>query len=286
MINQHQLFELFDKRIFERVVLTPPFRLPAQMPNEACFYYAVEGESHFRTAQGQFSIEAEEAVVLKCGNYLTDWFASNQAKTCEIIAVHFYPEVLKKIYDKELPDFMLKVNEIAPLPLKKRKSNELIQNYITSLQFYFENEQLVSDELLRLKLKELILLLAKTDNAGLISDLIASMFSPTEFSIKEVVEANLYSNLSIEEFAHLASRSVSTFKREFAKVYKQSPARYIKEKKLKRAAELLVKTNQRISDVAFNSGFVEVAHFSKSFLIHFGISPTNYRVNHRDKSLT
>jgi len=38
-------FAYLRKKIFERVVLTPPFRLPAQMPNEACFYYAVQGAS-------------------------------------------------------------------------------------------------------------------------------------------------------------------------------------------------------------------------------------------------
>ncbi|NQU86595.1 MAG: hypothetical protein HQ541_12615 [Mariniphaga sp.] len=107
MINKHQYFELFEKSIFERVVLTPPFKLPTQMPNEACFYYAVNGDSHFRTPTKQITIHTEEAIVLKCGNYLTEWFATNNSETCEVIAVHFYPEVLKKVYDKELPGFFI-----------------------------------------------------------------------------------------------------------------------------------------------------------------------------------
>jgi AraC-like DNA-binding protein len=279
MINQHQRFELFEKGIFERVVLTPPFKLPTQMPNEACFYYAVNGDSHFKTPAKPITIHTEEAIVLKCGNYLTEWISTNEANTCEVIAVHFYPEVLKKIYDKELPNFLNEVDNISPLILEKTKANELIKNYIASLHFYFENEELVSDELIKLKLKELILLLAKTDNAESITKLLASLFSPTEYSLKEVIESNLYSNLSIEDFAHLTNLSVSTFKREFTKTYKQSPARYIKEQKLNRAAELLRKTNQRISDIAFDCGFIEVAHFSRSFQKHFGISPSNYRLN-------
>lgn len=279
MINEHQQFELFEKKIFERVVLTPPFKLPTQMPNEACFYYAVNGNSHFRTPTKQITIQAEEAVVLKCGNYLTEWFSNNESETCEIVAVHFYPEVLKKVYDKELPNFLAEVDRISPIPLQKTKSDDLLKNYVSSLQFYFENEELVSDELLKLKLKELILLLAKTDNAQSIAKLIASMFSPSEFSLKEVVESNIYSNLSIDEFANLANLSVSTFKREFSRTYKQSPARYIKKQKLIRASELLKKTNQRISDIAFNCGFTEVAHFSHSFQQQFGISPSNYRLS-------
>jgi AraC-like DNA-binding protein len=279
MIKQHQHFELFEKNIIERVVLTPPFRFPARMPNEACFYYAVNGDSHFKTPLGSITIQSEEALVLKCGNYLNEWIETNNASTCEIIAVHFYPEVLKKIYDKELPDFLSKVETISPIMLEKTKVDKLIKNYIASLQFYFENEELISDELIKIKLKELILLLAKTNDAQTMSDLLASLFSAAEYSIKEVVESNLYSSISIEDLAHLSNTSVSTFKREFVKTYNQSPARYIKEQKLKRAAELLKKTHQRVSDIAFDCGFTEVAHFSRSFQKHFGISPTNYRLN-------
>lgn len=284
MINQHQRFELFNKNIFERVVLTPPFKLPSQMPNEACFYYAVNGESHFRSTTHQLTIKAEEAVVLKCGNYLAEWFANNESESCEVIAVHFYPEVLKKVYDRELPDFLNKVDKITPIPLAKTKSDDLLKNYISSLQFYFENEELVSDELKLLKLKELILLLAKTDNANTIHQLIAGLFTPTQYSFKEIIEANIYANITIDEMANLANMSVSTFKREFTKVYSDSPARYIKERKLLRAAELLSKTTQRISDIAFNCGFSEVAHFSRSFQQHYGISPTNYRTENAQLS--
>lgn len=249
------------------------------MPNEACFYYAVNGETHLRTPTQQITIQSEDALVLNCGNYLAEWFSTNESETCEVIAVHFYPEVLKKIYDKELPGFLKEVDKITPIAPQKTKAGELIKNYISSLQFYFENEELISDELLRIKLKELILLLAKTDNAKGITQLLASLFSPATYSLKEVVESHIYTNLTIEDFALLANVSVSTFKREFTKIYQQSPARYIKEQKLKRAAELLKKTNQRISNIAFDCGFTEVAHFSSSFQKHFGISPKNYRLN-------
>jgi AraC family transcriptional regulator, exoenzyme S synthesis regulatory protein ExsA len=279
MIKQHQQFGLYNKRIFERVVLTPPARLLASMPNEACFYYAVKGNSRFRTPTQQIALEAEEALVLKCGNYFTEWLESNKDEYCEVIAVHFYPEVLRKIYDKELPDFLTEVGRIEPMLLNKSKADELLTNYVSSLQFYFQNEELVSDELLKLKVKELILLLAKTDNVEMITQLLAGLFSPTRYTLKEIIEANVYSNLSIDELAKLANISTSTFKREFTKIYQQSPGRYIKERKLSRAADLLLKTDRRISDIAFDCGFVEVAHFSRSFQKRYGVSPSNYRLN-------
>lgn len=283
MIKSHFSFDLYNKLIFEKVVLKPPMKVPGVMPNEACFLYAVEGESNIIAATDMQTIHTEEAVVMKCGSYLNDWLVNKDSETCKAIAVHFYPEVLKKLYDKELPSFFNTVKSIAPVCLEKVKASRLLKNYIDSLEFYFNNPELVSEEVLKLKLKELILLLAKTDNAMAIQNLIASLFTPTEFSLKEVVEANVYRNLSMQELAVLCNMSLSSFKREFKKVYSATPAKYLKLRKLERAAKLIAGTNQRIGEIAFNCGFTEVTHFSRVFNEQYGCSASEYRLAHSAK---
>ncbi|MEL6810860.1 MAG: AraC family transcriptional regulator [Bacteroidota bacterium] len=280
MVKEHYHFDLYDKHIFERVVLKPPLKAPGIMPNEACFIYAAEGESHVYSATEEMHLHTEEAVVMKCGNYFNEWLKTKNSDSCEAIAVHFYPEVLKKIYDKELPAFFKEVEKVKPVCIEKVKASRLLKNYIDSLMYYFNNPELVSDELLKLKLKELILLLARTDNAESIQRLIASLFTPTEYSFKELIEANVYNNLTLEELALLHNTSLSSFKREFKKVYNTSPAKYFKQRKLQRAAKLISHTNERIGEIAFNCGFTEVAHFSRSFQEQFGCSPTQYRLTH------
>ena len=277
MIKEHICFDLFNKMIFEKVILVPPFTATTVMENEACFIYAVRGRSRVYSATENKYMETKEGVVMKCGNFLNEWLETIQGEVCEAIAIHFYPEVLRKIYDKELPHFLKQVENTKPVAIQSVKASELLGNYINSLKFYFENPALVSDELLKLKLKELILLLAKTDNSNTIQQLISSLFTPTEYSFKEIMEANVYNNLTNEELALLANMSLSSFKREFEKVYQTSPAKYFKKCKLTRSAELLRLTNQRIGDIAFNCGFSEVSHFSKSFQKFFGVSPSEYR---------
>lgn len=278
MIKEHLQFQLYDKKVFERAVIEPPFRIAARMPNDACFYYLIEGCAKAIAPTNQLELMSSEGVVLQCGNYLNEYLSSNSETTyCEAIAVHFYPEVLKMIYDKEFPDFLLNVNQIQPLKIEKIKTDELLRKYIDSLQFYFSNPDMVSDELLKLKLKELILLLAKSDQADMIRTLLGSMFSREEINFKEVIEANLYNNLTIEELAILTNLSLSSFKREFTKQYNSSPAKYIKQRRLKKAAKLLQSTSLRVSDIAYDCGFQDVAHFSKVFLKEHGASPTGYR---------
>ncbi|MEO1029937.1 MAG: AraC family transcriptional regulator [Bacteroidota bacterium] len=286
MIKEHFQLTLFDKGIFERVVFKAPMTAPGIMHNEACFIYAVAGASKVFSATSEMPLHTEEAVVMKCGNYLNSWLETVDQSACEAIAIHFYPDVLKKIYDKELPDFFKSIKDLTPSCIAKVKSSTLLKNYINSLQFYFKNPELVNEELLKLKLKEIILLLIKTDTSGDMKRLLASLFTPTEYSFKELVEANIFTNLSLSELALLHGVSLSSFKREFNKVYKESPGRYFKRRKLERAAKLLLSTNERIGDIAFNCGFSEVAHFSNSFHDQFGCSPTDYRLNQNSKELT
>ncbi|MEM6346410.1 MAG: AraC family transcriptional regulator [Bacteroidota bacterium] len=279
MIQAHQQFDFHGKKIFEKVVLQPPFRLLVEMPDEACFYYIVSGHAGAITPTATIWGKANEGILLQCGNYFNDYLDAVEGETCEAVAVHLYPEILKLIYDKEFPDFLLEVNNVKPLKQPEIIRGDLMKNYVEGLRFYFENPSLLSDELIKLKLKELILLLAKTDNAETIRRLLAGLFAPAELDFKEIIEANLYNNLGLEELAHLAGLSLSSFKREFVKHYDQSPAKYIKQRKLEKAAKLLKATELRISEVAYECGFVDLAHFSKSFQQFYQISPSSYRLD-------
>ena len=130
-----------------------------------------------------------------------------------------------------------------------------------------------------MKLKEIILLLSQTRNADSVQIILSQLFSPTTFTFKQIVEANLFSQLSVEELAQQTNLSISSFKRDFAKLYNDTPASYIKNRRLEKAAELLLVSNERISEIAFDCGFNDVANFTKSFSEKYHTTPTNYRLN-------
>jgi AraC-like DNA-binding protein len=184
------------------------------------------------------------------------------------------------VYDRELP-LLLK----APQKTISNKSAEIINNdylihkYIEGLLFYFNNPALVNDDVLILKLKEIILLLSQTRNAAAIQAILSQLFSPGTYAFKQIIEAHLFSQLSVEELAGLTHLSLSSFKREFAKLYNDTPANYIKTKKLEKAAELLAASNQRITDIALECGFSDLASFTKSFHDKYNTTPTTYRLN-------
>ncbi|PKP29345.1 MAG: AraC family transcriptional regulator [Bacteroidetes bacterium HGW-Bacteroidetes-18] len=284
MIRSQKRYELFGKIIFEEVIIEAPFKIPNPMPDEACFLYMVEGQINYKTENQSISVPANEAVLLKCGNYFSQIKNSKESKNHQIVVVHFHPEILKKIYDTDLPKIFHQPNIIDQnIDLSKINNDFLIQKYIESLLFYFDNPTLINEDILVLKLKEIILLLCQTKNAPVIQQILSQLFSPTSFTFKQIIENNLYTQTTTKELAEMTNLSLSSFKREFKKNYSDSPANYLRNKKLEKAAELLLVSEERITDIAFDCGFNDLANFSTLFHDKFGCTPSSFRVNQLGK---
>lgn len=286
MIIDYYEIKAFGKSIFQRGTIQAPFRATSALikeQNSACFFYLVEGSYHSYAQDEKVALKAKEGVVKKCGNYILQYLETSKTKECEAVLIYFYPEILQEIYKNEVPEF-LRQEEVKPA-FKKVVSNELIDRYIESLLFYFENPALVDDTLAVLKLKELILLLLKTDKNSSLVELISDFFNPRVNSFKQIIESNLYHDLSVEELAYLAGLSLSSFKREFKKLYNDTPAHYIRNKKLEKAAQLLKNLETRVGDVAFECGFNDLANFSVIFQKKYGISPKNFQMSQIQKPL-
>lgn len=280
----YRKIDLFGKMLFEKAVIKPPFKKTNLLSEEACFLYIIEGAYNAVSEKEQLRVKAREAVLLKCGNYLSQIFPSEDAGQYQAVAVHFYPDILKKIFDK-VPEFLKETIAAPESGMGKLNSDVIIHKYIDSILFYFDNPELVNEEILILKLKEIILLLNQTKNAPAIRAILSNLFNPTSYSFREVINAHLFSNITINELAQLTNRSLSSFKREFTKIYQEAPATYIREKKLEKAAELMVSTELRTTEIAYDCGFSDVAHFSKTFKQKFGIPPSIYKLNQIAKSL-
>lgn len=284
MVHDYKTIDLFGKLLFETIILEPPYKKPNLMHNEACFLYILKGEYDAISETERLRVEAEQSLLMKCGNYTCNMHPSKESKTYQALAIHFYPDILMKIYENKLPDFL---SQNLPLDSGMHKLNNdlLIQKYIEGILFYFQNQELVTEEILILKLKEIILLLNQTKNAPAIRSLLSNLFNPSSHTFREIVKAHYYEPITLEELAILNNQSLSTFKREFKKIYNASPATYLRDKKLEKAEKLLLSTHLRTTDIAYECGFSNVSHFSKTFKNKHRISPTTYKLTHLDKSL-
>jgi AraC-like DNA-binding protein len=280
MIFDYKKFELYGKIVFEKAVIKPPFSKPNIMQDEACFLHILEGIGIEVSENNEERVLARESILMKCGNYVARMRSDKENGIYSAFAIHFYPDVLKTIYQNDLPKFLKdKVQNVAKMDMTKVASNLLIDKFIQEFLVYFENPNLVSSDLLELKLKEIILLLYNSQNGDAIKLILANLFSPVQYSLQQIIETHLYRNITVEELATLCNMSLSTFKREFKKAFNDNPANYIRTKKMLKAEELIKKTSLRINEIADECGFEDVSHFSNTFFKFFGKYPSVYRLD-------
>lgn len=109
----------------------------------------------------------------------------------------------------------------------------------------------------------------------------ASVEYPEE--LKRMVEhTNKGFNLSptVSDLAEMIGRSRSHVLKLFSKYIGVSPKKYIIDRQLDAARELLLSTTMPIAEVGQSVGLSDPYHFSKLFRRHVGISPTEFRQRH------
>jgi transcriptional regulator GlxA family with amidase domain len=73
--------------------------------------------------------------------------------------------------------------------------------------------------------------------------------------LEEIMQNNYTFNITVTDYAKLASKSVPTFKREFKKIFRESPAKWVLKKRLQMAAELLQNTTLSVGNITCECGF-------------------------------
>ncbi|SEB40425.1 Helix-turn-helix domain-containing protein [Tenacibaculum sp. MAR_2009_124] len=278
MIQSHQHYDLLGKVVLERVVFTPPLRLKEQMESEACLLYSIKGNSALYHVNKKYDIKSHNGVLMKCGNYFNYWQENADNSENEAVAIHLYPELIKYVYNDKIPDFLTDKSNQKDSKIQVIKSNELLKLYIEGLMIYFNNPDIVDEDLIVLKVKELLNILYKLDSNN-IRNLLHDIFNPSNVHFKNIIGNNVFEDISIEEIAHLCNLSISSFKRKFKESFNDTPASYFKNKKLEKATQLLTVSSDRILDISIDCGFSSVDSFSKSFKKKYGLSPTEFRQN-------
>lgn len=95
--------------------------------------------------------------------------------------------------------------------------------------------------------------------------------------VAEFVEANLESNLTIEELARASGLSRFHFARAFKQSTGFAPYQYVIKQRIERAKILLATKNLPIAGIGFSVGFKNQSHFTKLFRGVVGITPKAYR---------
>jgi len=94
---------------------------------------------------------------------------------------------------------------------------------------------------------------------------------------REFLEAHLAQNVSLSDLAASCSLSPSHFARSFRRATGLPPHRYLVERRVALARELLVNGSLPLADIAARCGFADQSHLTKAFRRVLGVTPGSLR---------
>jgi len=91
------------------------------------------------------------------------------------------------------------------------------------------------------------------------------------------IEARLDGRLTLTDLAAIAGLSIYHFSHSFKQTVGVGPHRYLTQRRLERAKELLQRTSQPLALIARQVGFVDESHLISLFRRDIGITPGRFR---------
>ncbi|GKX67303.1 AraC family transcriptional regulator [Inconstantimicrobium mannanitabidum] len=93
----------------------------------------------------------------------------------------------------------------------------------------------------------------------------------------QYIQQHYIGNIQLDNIAMAANISKSECCRSFKRILKITPFEYLMEYRVSKAAELLLRSNKTISNIALDVGFNGISYFGKVFKKYMNCSPSEYR---------
>lgn len=150
--------------------------------------------------------------------------------------------------------------------------NTFLKGFFDSLLPYVSNPEKLTAKIAALKTLEAIELLLQIGEVfqGFLFD----FHEPHKIDLETYMNHHYRYNIPLLSFAKLTGRSLSTFKRDFKKIFDTTPEKWLQQKRLEEAHYLISKKKQRPSDIYLEVGFENLSHFSFAFKKLYGLTPT------------
>ena len=184
------------------------------------------------------------------------------------VAMHLTTEDLKTYYATRKPAVRLQPFET----ICKFSSHPLLQSCLASLIPYFNlGEEGLPGDIAAIKINEAISILRSIDKN--VDGLLADFNEPGKINLTDFMQRHFMFNLTLDRFGYLTGRSVSTFRRDFKKLFNTTPQKWLTEKRLELAYYRLSQNHQKPVEVYLEAGFENLSHFSYAFKKQFGCAP-------------
>lgn len=270
----------FAKRFTVDELLFAEFKCPIEEKSSSVwwknnfFAHVLTGETLLKTPRQQYILKKGDSVFAKKGSVISHNHL--QEDFCELLI--FVPDnFIKSVIKKHEISLTIITAEDPGDTIIPLVADNVLNSYFQSLLTHFLQTTSPSEALLKLKFEELLLNIISNNNHLPLKYYFNEICRSSKPSVKEIMEVNFFSNLSLDEFAQICSRSLSSFKKEFHTIFNTTPGRWLQEKRLEYSRYLLETTNNSIDEICTESGFESLSHFIHVFKKKYGLPPGKYK---------
>lgn len=241
-------------------------------PSNALFYVQ-RGQMNVQINDQFYCVKKGDFALIRKythGDCFKSW--TEEEGSAKMVIFILQDEFLQKVIQQLMlkPTALVPIERVVYLPY-----NTLLKGLMDSIWTYVDSGLKLDETVVELKTMEALLAIAKSR-----PDLLAVLkdYSQAERAdLEHFVRHNFMYNMPLEKMAKMSGRSLSTFNREFKRIFQLSPHKWIKQERLKMAKRLLIETPKLPSDVYLEVGFEDLAHFSRSFKQYFGANPSEVK---------
>lgn len=233
------------------------------------FSFLQVGKKQVHFAGTSVAVNKDQSLLLKKGNWLwTELLETEAIYYCKLF--FFSEKKLKEFLEKHTAN---KCDVKEEVPYFIIKNDAYISSYLNTLSTIKEAPAVFLENLLSVKFEELMLYLLQKYGKPFELYLYSLIMEETS-AFKKIVESKIHSNLKLGEIAFLCNMSLSTFKRHFIKEYQVSPGKWLQDKRLQKAKEILEIGKLKPSAIYLDFGYNNLSNFSVAFKNKFGCNPS------------
>ncbi|MBB4806020.1 AraC-like DNA-binding protein [Chryseobacterium defluvii] len=256
---------IFDKLVYSCAF--EKYRGHEEFIPEHFLGFQLSGETHAFYADGNVVIKENTIVLVKKNQLIRTIKYPSKSGKYQFVSITLDNPVLRQ-YAFENKIALRKHREIKQKLFFE--ADDFLSAYFLSLSPYINKTKEATPKLAELKIREAIELLLQSD-----PDLKYVLFDfsePYKIDLKEFMNQNYMFNVSVEAFAKLTGRSISSFKRDFAKTFNTTPKKWLRDKRLDEAMYRIKQKKEKPADFYLDLGFENLSHFYYAFKQKFGIT--------------
>lgn len=252
--------------------------------------YVLRGKMNVYSGDSRRCISAGDIFFLSAGSHYLEYIPEN-GKPFEQIIFYYTPQELGRIMTHLSINYHMAIDyQPSSAEHKKRQRQEFnfesCPAWGTVRNFFITANQYIKDDLFsgditaeNIKMTELIYLIVSQQDCSVKTKIMENVDDKKD-NFEQIIYNNIFNDIALGDLARMSGRSMTSFKKEFKKFFKEPPHRWFIQQRLMHSRLLLISTSRSVAEIGNECSFPNTSHYIKLFKKEFGITPASYRVKY------